>query len=92
MKKRIYGIYDQKTGNVGDICTLDCDEEFVDGFTSILSNRAIPDYLVRDLVGLCYGELVTSDGCLPVIDPQLEPTIIAYGRDVVYARKEPDHE
>lgn len=88
MTKRVYGIYDTKTGNTGDVCTFDRDEEFIAGFTRSLSDSSFPDYFVSDLVGVCYGTLVTRDGYLPELKPFPDPLILWYGRDIVASRKD----
>ena len=89
MKRRIYGIYDMKTGNAGDICCFDRDEEFVNGFNELLKNPAIPEYIVSDTVALCYGEIVDRDGSFPEIKTFPEPVIIAHGWSVLPDRQKP---
>lgn len=64
MQKNIYGLYDPKTHNFGDICLLDRDEEFSAGCVELLSNPAIPGFVVNDLIGVCYG-YVTFDSDVP---------------------------
>lgn len=87
MKKFVYGIYDMRTHNFGDICILDRDEEFRDGCITLLSNPDIPDYVVRDLVCVCYGSVCFDS---TIMYPKFEiydlPTIILYGVDVVNSR------
>lgn len=87
MQKNIYGIFDLKTHNFGDICLLDRDEEFRDGCISLLSNPDIPDYIVRDLICVRYGS-VSYDSTIMYPKFVLDdiPTTILYGVDVVNSR------
>lgn len=87
MKKRIYGIYDMKTGNAGDICTMERDEDFTHGFNELLKNPAIPEYIVVDMVALCYGEIIDRDGRFPEVKVYSEPVIVANGFNVLVDRK-----
>ena len=87
MKKFVYGIYDMRTHNFGDICILDRDEEFRDGCISLLSNPDIPDYVVRDLVCVCYGSVSFDSSVMyPKFVMEDVPTIILYGVDVANSR------
>lgn len=87
MKKFVYGIYDIRTHNFGDICILDRDEEFRDGCISLLSNPDIPDYVVRDLVCVRYGTVCFDSGIMyPKFEMDAIPTIILYGVDFVSTR------
>lgn len=91
MKKNIYGLVDSRSGNFGDICILDRDEEFRDGCASLLMNPDIPDYVVADLVGLCYGSIVyDSDMLYPKFDIASIPKLIVNGSDFVLLRKKED--
>ena len=87
MKKRIYGIYDMKTGNSGDICSMERDEDFTHGFNELLKNPAIPEYIVSDMVALCYGEIIDRDGNFPEVKVFPEPVIVAHGWSVLPDRK-----
>lgn len=64
MKKNIYGIIDLKTCNFGDLCILDRDEEFRDGCIKLFRDSDVPDYIVRDLMAVCYGTISYEDGFL----------------------------
>ncbi|AYQ58182.1 hypothetical protein [Microviridae sp.] len=87
MKKSIYGLIDSKTGNFGDVCILDRDEEFRDGCVSLLTNPDIPDYVVEDLVGVRYGSIVyDSDMLYPKFDIATIPSIIVSGHDLISLR------
>ena len=80
MKKEIYGIYDTKTKNFGDICILDRDEEFRDGCIDLFSNPEIPEYIVQDLVGVNYGYLTfDSDELYPVFHIHDRPRTVFSG-------------
>lgn len=69
MKKNIYGLIDLKTGNFGDLCILDRDEEFRDGCIKLFRDSDVPDYVVRDLMAVCYGTISYDSGLLyPKID------------------------
>ncbi len=87
MKKFVYGIYDMRTHNFGDICILDRDEEFRDGCISLLSDSDIPDYVVRDLVCVRYGSVSFDDTIMyPKFEMDVAPTTILYGVDVLNSR------
>lgn len=83
MKKSVYGIYDMRTHNFGDICILDRDEEFRDGCIALLSNPDIPDYVVRDLACVRYGSVSYDDTIMyPKFEMDALPTTILFGADV----------
>lgn len=89
MLKNIYGLFDPKTHNFGDICLLDRDEEFRNGCVDLLSNPAIPEYVVNDLVGVCYGYVTfDSDDMYPRFTWSDTPRVIVQGTSpaVVNAR------
>ena len=87
MKKFIYGIFDIRTHNFGDICILDRDEEFRDGCIRLLSNPEIPDYVARDLVCVRYGTVSYDSSVMyPKFEMDVMPTTILYGVDVVNTR------
>lgn len=89
MKKHLYGLVDSKTGNFGDVCILDRDEEFRDGCVSLLMNPDVPDYVVEDLVGVRYGTIVyDSDMLYPKFDIDPIPSIIVTGHDLMLPRKQ----
>ncbi len=91
MRKNIYGLVDSRSGNFGDICILDRDEEFRDGCTSLLMNPDIPDYVVADLVGLRYGSIVyDSDMLYPKFEIASIPALIVNGSDFILLRKKED--
>lgn len=91
MTKYIYGIYDIRTHNFGDICILDRDEEFRDGCISLLRNPDIPDYIVNDLVCVRYGSVTfDSSQMFPKFDMDPMPTNILYGVDVAKSRSKED--
>ncbi len=80
MTKEIYGIYDAKTKNFGDICILDRDEEFRDGCIDLFSNPGIPAYMVSDLLGVNYGYITfDSDDIYPVFHIRDCPRIVISG-------------
>lgn len=80
MTKEIYGIYDAKTRNFGDICILDRDEEFRDGCIDLFSNPDIPKYVINDLVGVNYGYITFDSGdAHPVFHIHESPRIIITG-------------
>ncbi len=90
MTKNIYGLFDPKTHNFGDICLLDRDEEFRDGCVELLSNPAIPEYVVNDLVGVCYGYVIfDSDDMYPRFTWTDTPRVIIQGTSpsVVFNRQ-----
>ena len=61
MKKYIYGLIDTRTNTLGDLCLLDRDEIFRDGIVDLLSDPHVPDYLVSDLSGFCFGSVSLND-------------------------------
>lgn len=86
MTKEIYGIYDSKTRNFGDICILDRDEEFRDGCIDLFSNPAIPDYMVFDLKGVNYGYITfDSEDPYPVFHIHDCPRIVISGSSPMVA-------
>lgn len=64
MKKYIYGLVDTRTSTLGDLCLLDRDEVFRDGIVHLLSDPQVPDYLVTDLFGYCFGSVSMNDGAI----------------------------
>ena len=66
MKKYIYGLIDTRTNTLGDLCLLDRDEVFHDGVIDLLSDPHVPDYLVSDLSGFCFGSVSLNDDDDPV--------------------------
>lgn len=84
MKKYIYGLIDTRTNTLGDLCLLDRDEIFHDGIVDLLSDTHIPDYLVADLAGFCYGSVSLHDEGDP--DPNFQifavPKLIISGSSV----------
>ena len=89
MKKNIYGLIDSRSCNFGDICLLDRDQEFLEGVTSLLMNPSIPNYIVEDLVGVCYGSVsYDSDQLYPKFDIAPIPSLIISGRDLISLRKD----
>ena len=89
MKKYIYGLIDSRSGNFGDVCILDRDEEFRNGCVSLLMNPDIPDYVVQDLEGVRYGCIIyDSDMSYPKFDIETTPALIVAGRDLVPLRKQ----
>ena len=88
MKKNIYGLVDKLSGNFGDLCIVDRDEEFRDGCVSMLKKSDVPDYFLEDLVGFRYGTLVYDcDMAYPKFDIASIPSIIFSGHDLVLLRK-----
>lgn len=87
MKKNIYGIIDSRSGNFGDICILDRDEEFRDGCLSLFRNPDIPDYVISDLLAFRYGSIIyDSDMLYPKFDIPKAPTLVLAGADVIALR------
>ena len=68
MKKYIYGLIDTRTNSLGDLCLLDRDEAFHDGLIDLLSDPKVPDYLVSDLCGYCFGSVSLKDDDDPIPD------------------------
>lgn len=66
MKKYIYGLVDTRTNTFGDLCLLERDEVFHDGILDLLSDPNVPDYLVSDLCGYCYGSVSLNDDADPI--------------------------
>lgn len=66
MKKYIYGLIDTRTNTLGDLCLLDRDEIFRDGVIDLLADPHVPDYLVSDLSGFCFGSVSLNDDADPV--------------------------
>ncbi len=87
MEMKLYGLYDSRTGNFGDICILRCDAEFVDGMTKRLIDSDLPDYYLSDIRGVCYGDIASRNCDTPIIIPYDEPIVLFYGRDICDLRK-----
>lgn len=87
MEFYIYGLYDCKSGNFGDLCTLRCDEEFIDGMTKLFGDSSVPDYYLEDINGVCYGKVICRPGYYPEIKPFEVPKAVLYGRDFVAKRR-----
>lgn len=80
MRKNIYGIIDLKTGNFGDLCILDRDEEFRDGCIKLFCDSDVPDYVVRDLMAVRYGTIsYDPDSLYPKIDLEPFPRMVISG-------------
>lgn len=93
MKKNIYGIVDIKTGNFGDICLLDRDEEFLEGCRKLFLNPDVPKYIVEDLIAVRYGSIsYNSKQLYPEFSIDQIPTVVLFGRDVIPLRKDDDDE
>lgn len=93
MKKYIYGLIDTRTNTLSDICLIDRDEVFRDGVINLLSDTTIPEYLVLDLSGYCFGSVSLADDCDPV--PRFHifdrPKLIISGGSVeIQARRKED--
>lgn len=86
MEVTIYGLYDRKTGNFGDLCTLRCDQEFVDGLLRMFKDSDLPDYYLEDMVGFAYGKLISHAGDYPEIKPFDVPRVVFYGRSLINNR------
>lgn len=84
MKKYIYGLIDTRTNTLGDLCLLDRDEVFHDGLVELLSDTHVPDYLVSDLCGFCFGSVSLNDDADPVPDFNIfaVPKLIISGSSV----------
>lgn len=83
MKKYIYGLIDTRTCTIGDLCLLDRDEVFHDGLIDLLSDPHVPDYLVSDLSGFCFGYLCMSDDSIyPEFHMFAVPKLIISGGSV----------
>lgn len=84
MKKNIYGIIDLKTGNFGDLCILDRDEEFRDGCIKLFCDSEVPDYVVRDLMAVRYGTIsYDSESLYPKIDLEPAPRMVISGAEAI---------
>ena len=94
MIKKIYGMYDCVSGNVGDVCILDKDEEFIRGAVAVLAHSDVPTYIANDMVCVCYGELEYNDGMTPVVHGYPVPVVLLRGDsiEVRNARKENKNE
>lgn len=92
MKKYIYGLVDNKTKSLGDLCLLDRDEVFRDGIVSLLSDPSVPDYLVNDLVGYCFGFVsISDDATYPDFHIFSVPQLIISGLSIeVQAKRKED--
>lgn len=84
MKKYIYGLIDSRTNTLGDLCLLDREETFHDGIVSLLSDPNVPDYLVSDLCGYCFGSVSLKDDGDPIPDFHIYafPKLIISGASV----------
>lgn len=83
MKKYIYGLVDTRTSILGDLCLLDRDEVFHDGMIDLLADRRVPDYLVNDVSGFCYGSVSLSDDSIyPEFHMFAVPKLILSGGSV----------
>lgn len=84
MRKYIYGLIDTRTNTLGDLCLLDRDEVFHDGIVDLLSDLHVPDYLVTDLSGFCFGSVSLKDDAdsLPVFHIFASPKLIISGSSV----------
>lgn len=91
MKKYIYGLIDTRTSTLGDLCLLDRDEVFRAGIVDLLSDPNIPDYLVTDLTGFCFGSVsLVDDSIIPEFHlfPVPKPIISGGSLEVQAKRKE----
>ena len=92
MKKFIYGLIDIRTHTLGDLCLLDRDEIFRDGIVDLLIDPHVPDYLVSDINGFCFGSVSLNDdtGSIPSFNIFPAPKLIVCGAwdDIQRLRKE----
>lgn len=83
MKKYIYGLIDTRTNFLGDLCLLDRDEAFRDGIVDLLSDPHVPNYLVTDLSGFCFGSVsLSDDSIVPQFNMFPVPKLIISGGSV----------
>lgn len=83
MKKYIYGLIDTRTNTLSDLCLLDRDEVFHDGAVDLLSDPHVPNYLVSDLSGFCFGSVsVVDDSPFPTFHMFPVPKLIITGSSV----------
>lgn len=80
MKRRIYVMRDQVSGQYGGVFDFANDEECIRTFRNYVSSGQWPDYIIRDTIVLQLAE-VDYSGNSPVVTP-LMPVIVFYGSEV----------
>ncbi len=85
MTRFIYSVRDSVSGQFGDICTANSDNEFIRGFKVQLNAPSFPRYIARDLCAVCLGEYDAETGLVSGYDA-FRP--IAYGSDLLEPEKE----
>lgn len=81
MKRTIYVMCDQVSGQYGGVFDFANDAECIRAFKSMYSTGKIPDHVVRDTVIIQLAE-VDFSAVAPVLTP-LMPVIVFYGNEVL---------
>lgn len=83
MKRTIYVMLDQVTGQYGGVFDFANDADCLRSFKNLSKSGQIPEHLIRDTVVIQLAE-VDFSGISPVVTP-LIPVIVCYGKDVLDA-------
>lgn len=78
MQRNIYVLFDNVSGNFGELFTLANDAEMRREFEQLIRNPAVPDYAIRDCCVVRLGSFV-SDAENPHIVPESIPSVILRG-------------
>lgn len=80
MKRKIYVMCDQVSGQYGGVFDFANDADCVRAFKNMSSSGQIPEHVVRDTVIIQLAE-VDFSGASPVVNCVM-PTIVYYGSEV----------
>lgn len=80
MKRKIYVMCDQVSGQYGGVFDFANDADCIRSFTNICKSGSIPEHVIRDTVIIQLAE-VDYSGNSPVVTPVM-PVILFYGSEV----------
>lgn len=81
MRRSIYVVYDQVSGNYGSVVDFANDGECIRAFKAMVKTGGVPEHYVRDTAVMHIANMDTDSGS-PVVTPVI-PVIVFYGSEVM---------
>lgn len=88
MKRSIYVVYDQVSGNYGSVVDFANHGECIRAFKAMAKSGSVPDHYIRDTAVMHVADLDTDSGS-PVVTPVI-PVIVFYGSEVFHNEETSD--